>query len=293
MKGEKMDREILIDAISGISDRFVDEYAEAASPRAIKKRRVRRVLKLTLIPAACFCLVVCAVIPLLYTILGGANASPSDWDWSNYHADYVAPEEYRDLLISRLPAGKVGCEASLLHDKDGRYDREKWNVLHYTAAYSAPGVFDFVKISAYLPNNFVPTDDPENRYKTQSSGGKVYDHYSQSGTTMEVNGVTVKYADLSENEGYSRGYISGRYTDEEFDALDTEILERLKKNGVAERIGEEGLAVEIARQKTEWCRFYTAGFEYDGVFYVLEIETRYRNDPLGYYLGILIPEKAN
>lgn len=288
-----MDREILIDAISGISDRFVDEYAEAASPRAIKKRRVRRVLKLTLIPAACFCLVVCAVIPLLYTIFGGANASPSDWDWRNYHADYVAPEEYRDLLISRLPDGKVGSEASLLHDKDGRYDRKKWNVLHYTAAYSAPGVFDFVKISAYLPNNFVPTDDPENRYKTQSSGGKVYDHYSQSGTTMEVNGVTVKYADLSENEGYSHGYISGRYTDEEFDALDTEILERLKKNGVADRIGEEGLAVEIARQKTEWCRFYTAGFEYDGVFYVLEIETRYRNDPLGYYLGILIPEKAN
>ena len=288
-----MDREILIDAISGISDRFVDEYAEAASPRAIKKRRVRRVLKLTLIPAACFCLVVCAVIPLLYTIFGGANASPSDWDWRNYRADYVAPEEYRDLLISRLPDGKVGSEASLLHDKDGRYDRKKWNVLHYTAAYSAPGVFDFVKISAYLPNNFVPTDDPENRYKTQSSGGKVYDHYSQSGTTMEVNGVTVKYADLSENEGYSHGYISGRYTDEEFDALDTEILERLKKNGVADRIGEEGLAVEIARQKTEWCRFYTAGFEYDGVFYVLEIETRYRNDPLGYYLGILIPEKAN
>lgn len=288
-----MDREILIDAISGISDRFVDEYAEAASPRAIKKRRVRRVLKLTLIPAACFCLVVCAVIPLLYTIFGGANASPSDWDWSNYHADHVAPEEYRDLLISRLPDGKVGSEASLLHDKDGRYDREKWNVLHYTTAYSAPGVFDFVKISAYLPNNFVPTDDPENRYKTQSSGGKVYDHYSQSGTTMEVNGVTVKYADLSENEGYSRGYISGRYTDEEFDALDAEILERLKKNGVADAVGEEGLAVEIARQKTEWCRFYTAGFEYDGVFYVLEIETRYRNDPLGYYLGILIPEKAN
>lgn len=286
MKGEKMDREILIDAISGISDRFVDEYAEAASPRAIKKRRVRRVLKLALIPAACLCLALC-LTPLIQTVFGGAHNADPDWD--NYHAQSIAPEEYNDLLISRLPDGNVGSVTSLFHDRDGRYDRAKWNVLEYTTAYNAPGVFDFVSVYAYFPNNFAPTDDPDNRYKS----GSVFDHFSQSGMTMEMRGVTVKYADLSENEGYSHGYISGRYTDEEFDALDTEILERLKKNGVADRIGEEGLAIEIARQKTEWCRFYTAGFEYDGVFYVLEVETRYRNDPLGYYLGILIPEKAN
>lgn len=284
-----MNKETLIGAVGDISDRFIDEYAAATSPRAIKKRRVRRVLKYTLIPAACLCFAACVVMPLLYVIFGGSHAA--DPGWNNYHADNVAPGEYGDLLISRLPNGKVGSEASLFHDRDGRYDREKWNVLEYSTAYNAPGVFDFVSIYAYFPNNFVATDDPENGYKSPNGG--VYDHFSSSGTTMEVNGVTVKYADLSDNENYSRGYLSGTYTDEEFDALDAEILERLKKNGIADRLGKEELAINIAHSKSEWCRFYTAGFEYDGVFYVLTVRTRYRADPLEYYLGILIPEKTD
>lgn len=280
-----MDREILIDAISGISDRFVDEYAEAASPRAIKKRRVRRVLKLALIPAACLCLALC-LTPLIQTVFGGAHNADPDWD--NYHAQSIAPEEYNDLLISRLPDGKVGSVTSLYYDRDGRYDRARWNDLEYTTAYSAPGVFDFVSVYAYFPNHRVPTDDPDNRYKS----GIVYDHFSQSGMTMEVNGVTVKYADLSEDEGYSRGYLTGEYTDAEFDALDAQILKRLKKNGIADRRSEEELAVSVARSKSEWCKFYTAGFEYNGVFYVLEVRTRYREAPLEYYLDLLIPEES-
>lgn len=281
-----MDREILIDAISGISDRFVDEYAEAASPRAIKKRRVRRVLKLALIPAACLCLALC-LTPIIQTVFGGAHNADPDWD--NYHAQSIAPEEYNDLLISRLPDGNVGSVTSLFHDRDGRYDLAKWNVLEYTTAYNAPGVFDFVSVYAYFPNNFAPTDDPDNRYKS----GSVLDHFSQSGMTMEMRGVTVKYADLSEDEGYSRGYLSGEYTDAEFDALDAQILKRLKKNGIAARLSEEELAVSVARSKSEWCKFYTAGFEYDGVFYVLEVRTRYREAPLEYYLDLLIPELSD
>lgn len=211
-----MNKDTLIGAVGGISDRFIDEYTAATSPRAIKKRRVRRVLRYTLIPAACLCFAFCVVMPLLYVIFGGSHAA--DPGWNNYHADNVAPGEYEDLLISRLPDGKVGSEASLFHDRDGRYDREKWNVLKYTTAYNAPGVFDFVSICAYFPNNFVATDDPENGYKSPNGG--VYDHFSSSGMTMEVNGATVRYADLSDNENYSRGYLSGTYTDEEFDALD-------------------------------------------------------------------------
>lgn len=281
-----MNKETLIDAVSGISDRFIDEYAAATEPAQIKKRRVRRVLKLALIPAACLCLALC-LTPLIQTVFGGAHKSDPDWD--HYHAQSIAPEEYNDLLISRLPDGNVGSVTSLFHDRDGRYDRAKWNVLEYTTAYNAPGVFDFVSVYAYFPNNFAPTDDPDNRYKS----GSVSDHFSQSGMTMEMRGVTVKYADLSEDEGYSRGYLSGEYTDAEFDALDAQILKRLKKNGIAARLSEEELAVSVARSKSEWCKFYTAGFEYDGVFYVLEVRTRYREAPLEYYLDLLIPELSD
>lgn len=281
-----MNKETLIDAVGGISDRFIDEYAAATEPAQIKKRRVRRVLKLALIPAACLCLALC-LTPLIQTVFGGAHKADPDWD--NYHANSIAPEEYNDLLISRLPDGKVGSVTSLFHDRDGRYDRAKWNVLEYTTAYNAPGVFDFVSVYAYFPNNFAPTDDPDNRYKS----GSVFDHFSQSGMTLEMRGVTVKYADLSEDEGYSRGYLSGEYTDAEFDALDAQILKRLKKNGIAARLSEEELAVSVARSKSEWCKFYTAGFEYDGVFYVLEVRTRYREAPLEYYLDLLIPELSD
>lgn len=281
-----MNKETLIDAVSGISDRFIDEYAAATEPAQIKKRRVRRVLKLALIPAACLCLALC-LTPLIQTVFGGAHNADPDWD--NYHAQSIAPEEYNDLLISRLPDGNVGSVTSLFHDRDGRYDRAKWNVLEYTTAYNAPGVFDFVSVYAYFPNNFAPTDDPDNRYKS----GSVFDHFSQSGMTMEMRGVTVKYADLSEDERYSRGYLSGEYTDAEFDALDAQILKRLKKNGIAARLSEEELAVSVARSKSEWCKFYTAGFEYDGVFYVLEVRTRYREAPLEYYLDLLIPELSD
>lgn len=281
-----MNKETLIDAVGGISDRFIDEYAAATEPAQIKKRRVRRVLKLALIPAACLCLALC-LTPLIQTVFGGAHNADPDWD--NYHALSIAPEEYNDLLISRLPDGKVGSVTSLFHDRDGRYDRAKWNVLEYTTAYNAPGVFDFVSVYAYFPNNFAPTDDPDNRYKS----GSVFDHFSQSGMTLEMRGVTVKYADLSEDEGYSRGYLSGEYTDAEFDALDAQILKRLKKNGIAARLSEEELAVSVARSKSEWCKFYTAGFEYDGVFYVLEVRTRYREAPLEYYLDLLIPELSD
>lgn len=280
-----MNKETLIDAVGGISDRFIDEYAAATEPAQIKKRRVRRVLKLALIPAACLCLALC-LTPLIQTVFGGAHKADPDWD--NYHANSIAPEEYDDLLISRLPDGKVGSVTSLCYDKDGRYDRARWNDLEYTTAYSAPGVFDFVSVYAYFPNHRVPTDDPNNRYKS----GSVYDHFSQSGMTMEVKGVTVKYADLSEDEGYSRGYLTGEYTDAEFDALDAQILKRLKKNGIADRLSEEELAVSVARSKSEWCKFYTAGFEYNGVFYVLEVRTRYREAPLEYYLDLLIPEES-
>lgn len=281
-----MNKETLIDAVGGISDRFIDEYAAATEPAQIKKRRVRRVLKLALIPAACLCLALC-LTPLIQTVFGGAHKADPDWD--NYHAQSIAPEEYNDLLISRLPDGNVGSVTSLFHDRDGRYDRAKWNVLEYTTAYNAPGVFDFVSVYAYFPNNFAPTDDPDNRYKS----GSVFDHFSQSGMTLEMRGVTVKYADLSEDEGYSRGYLSGEYTDAEFDALDAQILKRLKKNGIAARLSEEELAVSVARSKSEWCKFYTAGFEYDGVFYVLEVRTRYREAPLEYYLDLLIPELSD
>ena len=281
-----MNKETLIDAVGGISDRFIDEYAAATEPAQIKKRRVRRVLKLALIPAACLCLALC-LTPLIQTVFGGAHKADPDWD--NYHANSIAPEEYNDLLISRLPDGKVGSVTSLFHDRDGRYDRAKWNVLEYTTAYNAPGVFDFVSVYAYFPNNFAPTDDPDNRYKS----GSVFDHFSQSGMTLEMRGVTVKYADLSEDEGYSRGYLSGEYTDAEFDALDAQILKRLKKNGIAARLSEEELAVSVARSKSEWCKFYTAGFEYDGVFYVLEVRTRYREAQLEYYLDLLIPELSD
>ena len=281
-----MNKETLIDAVGGISDRFIDEYAAATEPAQIKKRRVRRVLKLALIPAACLCLALC-LTPLIHTVFGGAHKA--DPDWNNYNANSIAPEEYDDLLISRLPDGKVGSATSLCYDKDGRYDRARWNDLEYTTAYSAPGVFDFVSVFAYFPIHRVPTDDPDNRYKS----GLVYDHFSQSGMTMEVKGVTVKYADLSEDEGYSRGYLSGEYTDAEFDALDAQILKRLKKNGIADRLNEEELAVSVARSKSEWCKFYTAGFEYDGVFYVLTVRTRYREAPLEYYLDLLIPEASD
>ena len=280
-----MNKETLIDAVGGISDRFIDEYAAATEPAQIKKRRVRRVLKLALIPAACLCLALC-LTPLIQTVFGGAHKADPDWD--NYHANSIAPEEYNDLLISRLPDGKVGSVTSLYYDRDGRYDRARWNDLEYTTAYSAPGVFDFVSVYAYFPNHRVPTDDPDNRYKS----GIVYDHFSQSGMTMEVKGVTVKYADLSEDEGYSRGYLTGEYTDAEFDALDAQILKRLRKNGIADRLSEEELAVSVARSKSEWCKFYTAGFEYNGVFYVLEVRTRYREAPLEYYLDLLIPEAS-
>lgn len=279
-----MNRETLIDSIGKISDRFIDEYAAATTAREIKKRRTQRILRYVLIPAACICLAL-SMIPLSRTIFN-QDAHASDWDWVNYHAENIAASEYTDLLISRLPGGSVGSQTSLFHDKDGRYDREKWNVLGYSTAYSSPGVFDFVSLYVYFPNNFVPTDDPENRYKTD--GGGVYDHFSQGGTTMEINGVTVKYADLSANNGYSNGYISGRYTDAEFDALDSEIIENYRKNGIASKLSAEALNVSVARQKASWCKFYTAGFEYDGVFYVLDVCTRYRADPLEYYLSFLL-----
>ena len=74
--------------------------------------------------------------------------------------------------------------------------------------------------------------------------------------------------------------------------MDAQILKRLKKNGIADRRSEEELAVSVARSKSEWCKFYTAGFEYNGVFYVLEVRTRYREAPLEYYLDLLIPEES-
>lgn len=74
-----MNKETLIDAVSGISDRFIDEYAAATEPAQIKKRRLRRVLKLTLIPAACLCLAL-RLTPIIQTVFGGAHNADPDWD---------------------------------------------------------------------------------------------------------------------------------------------------------------------------------------------------------------------
>lgn len=273
-----MSSEKLLDAMGGISDRFIDEYNAAMRPGAIKKRRLWRAVRIAAPIAACLCLTF-LIYPLSVLLFGGSQSGDPYWDGCH---EYIPTDECADLLVGRLPT-PAASEAYLFFDEGGRHDRAKWNSLQYTAVYEGEGVFDLVSVEMYFENDSVLSGADADRYKGE---GSAYHPYKKSGERISINGVSVEYSDLSADPGYSGGYLEHVYTDAEFDALGDTLYETYSRDGRT----EEEAALSVARYKSSYCRCYTTGFEYDGVLYVVTVYSRYNDAPILYYLGLMIPE---
>lgn len=262
--------EKLFNAIGGIADRHIDEYTFAMSEKSIRRRRTVRVFKYLAPPlAACLCLVFLAY-PIITLFFGGAKAE--DPAWERTHA-YISRDECESLLFSRLPCEVLGERAYLFYDDTGRDKRDLWNTVEYTGAYLKTRMdedaIDYIYVKAYMQNYFQGTDHGDIIAPMAEFDGNA--------TLLTVNGTTVKYYHTPAADDNTDSASLADYD---------ELYQTFIKRGEDPADAALSAAFSIAYRYDR----YTAGFEYDGVVYVIEVYTEGDSAAFEYYLKCMIPQ---
>lgn len=264
--------EKLFAAIGGIADRHIDEYTAAMSKRSIARRRTARALKYLLPPlAACLCLAFLAY-PIITLIFGGAKAE--DPTWERTHA-YISRDECESFLFSRLPGNVLGERAYLFYDDGGRDRRELWNTVEYTGAYAntcaGDDAIDYISVKAYTQNYFQGTCHGDIIAPMAEFDG--------DSPTLTVNGTAVKYCHTPAAEGNTDTASPSDYD---------ELYQTFIKRGDAPADAALSAAFSIAYRYDR----YTAGFEYDGVVYIVDLYSEGGLAAFEYYLEYMIPQNT-